>query len=339
MTSRELEIFHAVMSSRSLTEAAASLGVSQPALSKALKRLEDKLRMPLFRRIKGRLHPTTEAESLFPESARLMGEIARLSNTAAELRDGESGLLRVAASSSLGISVVPAAVAAFMRAFPRVKVVSHFVRASAGAQLVARNHVDLALCLSPVSNPGTVTQSLGTVPMVCALHPDDPLAGREVIRPRDLAAARLISFGSGTYFGQLLDDAFAREGSERRIAVELATAIQAPALVLQGAGVALVDGYMEEAGFPGLAWRPFAPQVLLPVNIVTSTTRPASRLANRFVAQVNAALQAQGAGAHQVGTHPAGTHPPGTHSAGAEAIRPPRAPAGPGTGTSSRARA
>jgi DNA-binding transcriptional LysR family regulator len=288
MTSRELEIFHAVMSSRSLTEAAASLGVSQPALSKALKRLEDKLRMPLFRRIKGRLHPTLEAESLFPESARLMQDIARLSTSAAELRDGESGLLRVAASSSLGVSIVPVAVAAFARALPKVKVVSHFVPASAAAQLVAGNHVDLALCLSPIVTPGTVLHSLATVPIVCALP-------------------------SG-HFGQLLDDAFAAEGVERRLAIELATAIQAPALVLRGAGVALVDSYMEGAGFPGLAWRPFAPEVLLPVNVVSSTVRPTSRLANRFLQHLLAALRA-----HRVTPAPV--------------------PAGPATGTSCRARA
>ena len=314
MTSRELEIFHAVMSSRSLTEAAASLGVSQPALSKALKRLEDKLRMPLFRRIKGRLHPTLEAESLFPESARLMQDIARLSTTAAEMRDGESGLLRVAASSSIGIVIVPQAVASFAQVLPKVKVVSHFVPASAAAQLVAGNHVDVGLCLSPVVTPGTVLHSLATVPIACALPPGHPLAARSVVRPRDLRGERLISFSSSTYFGQLLDEAFATDGAERRVMIELATAIQAPALVLRGAGVALVDSYMEGAGFPGLVWRPFAPQVMLPVNVVTSTLRPTSRLANRFLQHVADALRA-----HR--------------------ITPASAPAGPATGTSSRARA
>lgn len=312
MTSRELEIFHAIMSSRSLTEAAASLGISQPALSKALKRLEDRLRMPLFRRIKGRLHPTLEAENLFPESARLMQEIARFGRSASELRDGEAGLLRIAASASLGISVVPMAVAEFARAFPKVKIVSHFVPATMAAELVVGNHVDVGLCLSPVSNPGSVTQSLATVPMVCAIHPDHPLADSPAIRPRDLMGEKLISFSSGTYFGKLLDDAFAKDGMERHIAIELITAIQAPALVLQGAGVALVDRYMEGGGFPGIVWRPFVPRVLLPVNVITSTMRPTSRLANRFLECLSAALEAQ-------------------------RVRQAGGPAHPGTGTSSRA--
>ena len=292
MTSRELEIFYAVMSSRSLTEAAASLGVSQPALSKALKRLEDRLRMPLFRRIKGRLYPTIEAEGLFPESARLVQEIARLGRTAMELRDGEAGLLRVAASASLGISIVPGAVAAFSQMFPAVKIVSHFVPASTAAELVVGNHVDIAMCLSPVSTPGCVTQSLTMVPMICALHPDHPLAEKSAIGPRDLKGVTLISFGSNTYLGQSLDEAFEREGLERRIGIELMSAAQAPSLVRSGAGVALVDGYMPLAGFDRICWRPFLPQVLLPVNIITSAKRPSSRITQRFMEKLAAVVAA-----------------------------------------------
>ncbi|HEY8613983.1 MAG TPA: LysR family transcriptional regulator [Roseomonas sp.] len=312
MTSRELEIFHAVMSSRSLTEAAISLGISQPALSKALKRLEDRLHMQLFRRVKGRLRPTLEAESLFPESARLIREIARLGRTAAELRGGESGLLRVAASASLGMSVIPRIVAEFARAFPKVKIVSHVVPAATCAELVVGNHVDVGFCLSPISNPGSVSQTVASVPLACALHREDPLARKDVITPRDLSEARVISFGSNTYFGQLLDDAFACDGLERPLSIELITSIQAPALVQSGAGIAIVDRYMEGATLAGIVWRPLLPLVMLPVNVITSTMRPTSRLTSRFVESFIAAV-------------------------GAGDVKPPHAPARRGTGTNSRA--
>ena len=294
MTSRELEIFHAVMSSRSLTEAAASLHISQPALSKAVKRLEDRLRLPLFRRVNGRLRPTPEADCLYPEAARLLREIGSLSRTAMEMRGGEVGLLRVAASASLGLSVVPAAIAAFAAAFPKVKVVSHFLPASSIAQSVMDNHIDIGMTLSPVDLPGTASQSLASVRMVCAVRPDDPLAAKAVIRPRDLAGARLISFGSDSFFGRLLDECFDGEGVERRIAVDLVTAVQAVPLVLRGAGVAVLDSYMQRAGFSGIAWRPFVPEILLPVNLITATMRPTSRLANRFAGYVTEAVREWG---------------------------------------------
>ena len=295
MTSRELEIFHAVMSCRSLTEAAASLHISQPALSKAVKRLEDRLRLPLFRRVSGRLRPTPEAESLYPEAARLLREIGSLGRTAMEMRGGEVGLLRVAASASLGLSVVPEAITAFAAEFPKVKVVSHFLPASGIAELIVDNHIDVGMTLSPVELPGTSSQSLATAPMVCAVREDDPLAAKSVLRPRDLATSRLISFGSDSYFGRLLDECFDRDGVERRIGIELVTAVQAVPLVLCGAGLAVVDGYMQRAGFSGVAWRPFAPEIRVPVSVVTATKRPTSRLANRFIAHLAAAVEASAA--------------------------------------------
>ena len=192
MTSRELEIFHAIMCSRSLTEAAYSLHISQPAMSKAIKRLEDKLRLPLFRRVKGRLRPTQEAESLFPEAARLMREINGLSRTATELRDGETGLVRVAASSSLGLSIVPTAIATFAAAYPRVKIVSHFLGAVGIANLILGNNIDVGMTLSPITAPGTASQSVSTIPMVCAMHETHPLAASSAVRPRDLDGVPLI---------------------------------------------------------------------------------------------------------------------------------------------------
>lgn len=292
MTSRELEIFHAIMCSRSLTEAASSLHISQPAMSKAIKRLEDKLRLPLFRRVKGRLRPTQEAESLFPEAGRLMREINGLSRTATELRDGEAGLVRVAASSSLGLSIVPTAIATFATAYPRVKIVSHFTGAVGIANLILGGNIDVGMTLSPITAPGTASQSVATIPIVCAMHETHKLAAKSTIRPRDLDGMPLISFGSDTLFGQLLDEAFARDGRERRVSIELIIGVQAVPLVHRNAGVALVDGYMQSAGFAGIAWRPFEPEVNLPVSVITSTMRPTSRLAHRLIDHFIAAIQA-----------------------------------------------
>ena len=70
------------------------------------------------------------------------------------------------------------------------------------------------------------------------------------VRPRDLDGVPLISFGSDTLFGQLLDEAFARDGRERRVSIELIIGVQAAPLVHRNAGVALVDGYMRSAGLP-----------------------------------------------------------------------------------------
>lgn len=76
---RHIEIFHAVMTTQNLTEAADLLKTSQPTVSRELSRLEQLLSFKLFDRIKGRLQPTTEGLRFLKRySALIMDLIALL---------------------------------------------------------------------------------------------------------------------------------------------------------------------------------------------------------------------------------------------------------------------
>lgn len=67
MNFRQVEVFKAIMTAGSVTDAARLLHVSVPAVSQVLSHTESQLGFPLFERIKGRLHPTTEAHRLYSE--------------------------------------------------------------------------------------------------------------------------------------------------------------------------------------------------------------------------------------------------------------------------------
>lgn len=67
---RHIEIFHAVMTAGSLTEAAQLLHTSQPTVSRELARFEKVIGLKLFERIRGRLHPTVQGLRLFEEVQR-----------------------------------------------------------------------------------------------------------------------------------------------------------------------------------------------------------------------------------------------------------------------------
>ena len=71
MLLREIEVFRSVMSVGSASKAAALLGVTQPAISQSLRRLEEAAGFPLFRRLRGRLQPTPEAQALLVEVERV----------------------------------------------------------------------------------------------------------------------------------------------------------------------------------------------------------------------------------------------------------------------------
>src|SRR6185437_4274718 len=87
MRLRHIEIFEAIRRSGSLTEAAATLHITQPAASKLLANAEMQLGFKLFERVKGRLVATREAEILTPEIARLSQDLNGVRKLAASLRE------------------------------------------------------------------------------------------------------------------------------------------------------------------------------------------------------------------------------------------------------------
>ncbi|MEM7059862.1 MAG: LysR substrate-binding domain-containing protein [Pseudomonadota bacterium] len=97
MNISQLAAFHAVMTSSTLTDAANRLGRTQPAVSAAVKSLEDQLGLKLFERRGRNLVPVPEAEYLSAEAASILAQIARIRQTMRGLGAGEYGKLNVAA--------------------------------------------------------------------------------------------------------------------------------------------------------------------------------------------------------------------------------------------------
>ncbi len=84
---RHIEIFHAVMTAGSLTEAAHLLHTSQPTVSRELARFEKVIGLKLFERIRGRLHPTVQGLRLFEEVQRSRYGLDRIVSAAESLRE------------------------------------------------------------------------------------------------------------------------------------------------------------------------------------------------------------------------------------------------------------
>ena len=91
MNLRHMEVFHAIMRTGSVTGAARSLNVTQPAVSAVLKHCESQLKMKLFTRVSGRLQPTAEARAIFPEIAAIFGRVEAVKSLTQDLVGGRLG--------------------------------------------------------------------------------------------------------------------------------------------------------------------------------------------------------------------------------------------------------
>ncbi|HZG32268.1 MAG TPA: LysR family transcriptional regulator, partial [Sphingopyxis sp.] len=110
MKLRQIEIFHAVYVTGSVSAAARLLNISQPSVTKILRYAESSLGLSLFERTKGRLVPTEDAHELFVEVEEVQKRVEQLRRASRNLRFGQGRTLRVSVLPSLGLGAIPEAV-------------------------------------------------------------------------------------------------------------------------------------------------------------------------------------------------------------------------------------
>jgi DNA-binding transcriptional LysR family regulator len=277
MRARQIEVFRMVMRCGTLTSAAEALNVSQPALSQILLHTEDELGFKLFLRVKGRLIPTPEAEELYPEVERLFGDLEGLRRRAGDLRQGKSGVVRLAASAPPSLSLVPEALRHFRAAHPDIRILSYVVPAEIVMGMLDSGQAGLGIAMNDQPIPLIDTEIIGHTKVVCVLPAGHRLANGIAVNAGDLDGETLISYRADSLPGQLLRTALGREGLSFQPDMEIDVSIIALAFVQQGLGIALVDGLLPWHSFPGLVTRPFLPNVALPLCLLTSSRRPLSR--------------------------------------------------------------
>ncbi len=114
MNLRQLQAFKAVMNEGTLTQAADIMAVTQPAVSSLIANLEQSVGFPLFKRHKGRIHPTPEAEHFYEGVEKVLSAVEKATRSALEIRDLELGYLRIASMPGLSLVFLPRVVARFV---------------------------------------------------------------------------------------------------------------------------------------------------------------------------------------------------------------------------------
>lgn len=314
MDLRHLEVFDAVMRTGTTVGAAQLLCASQPSVSNTIRNLEDMLGFDLFNRVNGRLIPTEEARMLFKEAQNVFAAFAATRRMLEDIQGNRSGSLTIAATPTVGNTVLPKAVAEFVRPRPNIKVTIEIEHLDNVLQMVDRGAADLGLAVNASALPTIVIEPMAALPMVCILPSQHPLAALQSITPADIGDYPLISFSRETVLGRSVDHAFQHEGAGRSITIEVRYCETARRLVQKGAGIAIVDPFamMGEPATADVVVRPFVPEIEARACVIRSKLRRPSRLAQQFLTtlgnQFDAMQRASRSGAGKPGhTHAAGS--------------------------------
>jgi DNA-binding transcriptional LysR family regulator len=240
VSSRQLRAVTALASHRSFVEAAAFLGVSQPALSRALQRLERSLGTPLFRRSTRVVSLTPAGRDFLPTAERLLSDLDRHLGHMREVADQRRGYVVVASLMSLAYHVLPTATAAYRRRFPGIDL---YLREGVQDAIVAdvrRSVADIGIGnVGGVSDP-VVAEPLGEELCVVVLPRRHALARRRALSIADLRDESLISMPPESGLRRLVDSAALSAGVHLHHAITLHQFGTLFSFVRSGLGVAIV---------------------------------------------------------------------------------------------------
>lgn len=293
ITLRHIEVFRAIMTTGSMTGAAAMLHTSQPTISRELARLEYLTQLTLFERAAGRLRPTAQALQLFEEVQRAYFGLERIVSAAASLRQFEQGQLSIACLPVFSQSLLPYACRQFLGQFPQVSVSITPQESPLLEEWLSAQRHDLGLTEVAYAPPGTVLSALMSVDEVCVLPDGHRLAAQQALAPQDFAGLPFISLSAVDTYRQQIDEVFRQAGVQRRMVLDTPSAASVCAMVREGVGLAIVNPLtaLDFAG-QGVQIRRFTVSLPFTVNIVRPLHRPQSQLVELF----EKALQEQAAG-------------------------------------------
>lgn len=195
-----LTVFQAVARRLSFSQAADDLHLSQPAVSKHIRQLEIELGVELFRRAANRVELTDAGRILADYAGRMATLSEEVRRVLGELAGLKRGYLRLAASSTPGLYLLPEIVARFGRRYPGIEVSLWLGNSGAVAQQVLQGAADLGFVGARPELPGLQARPFAEDQIVLATSAGHRLSKTAVFDRELLAGETLIlrEVGSGT---------------------------------------------------------------------------------------------------------------------------------------------
>lgn len=241
MTLEELRWFVAVAEREHVTAAAAELHVSQPALSRALARVQAHVGVPLFDRQGRNLRLNRYGRLYLERARRALAELdAGDAELAAATGAGGGGTVQLAFLHTLGTWLVPALLRGFGAAHPDVTLRLDQGSAQEMTELLRSGDVDAILTSPRPDDPAVGWHPLATEPLRLAVPPGHRLAERKRVRLADVAAEPFVAMKPEYGLRGATDALCAAAGFTPRVAFEGDDISTLRGLVAAGLGVALL---------------------------------------------------------------------------------------------------
>src|SRR5574341_536881 len=241
MDFQRLAVFRAVARHLSFSRAADELHLSQPAVAKHIQQLEAELGMRLFHRLGKRVELTDAGRVVADYAQRVSVLTEEVRRVLGELEGLQRGYLRLGASTTPGLYLLPTVLARFRKQYPKVEITLTITNSADVTRRVLAGEVDLGFVGMPTQAPGLQVRPFADDEIVLIVPPGHPLTRQRLLAPDLLKTETLIMREAGSGTRQVTEAHLAQLGMAPGQVLELSGCEAVKRAVGAGLGVAFTS--------------------------------------------------------------------------------------------------
>jgi DNA-binding transcriptional LysR family regulator len=241
MNLNQLKIFYFAAKSGNLSVAAEELFITQPAVTKGIQRLQEFYELKFIDYVGKKLVLTDAGEVLFKIAEKIFDMETHAEESIRDFQQRKRGHIRILSSESFGDYYLPEVIIPFCKAFPLVRVSMNILPTELVVENTASLKCDIGFISYPVEREKLVVREILEDELIIITPRRHPLAGRHMLRARDLEGQPLIMHEEQSAPRRAIDDFVQRHGISIRIPMELSSNRAIKRAVEHGIGIALIS--------------------------------------------------------------------------------------------------
>lgn len=260
---KHLATFVAVAEELNFHRAAERLGIAQPAVSRIVQELEERLGVKLLERTTRKVMLTATGRYMLEEAREILGRIDVAESTARLLASGTKAILRIGYTTITGHSLVPKIVREFHLENPDVRLELTYLTSPVQRDRILQEEIEFGFIEGSFQSSEIESRAVARHTLVALLQPTHPLAAKESLSVSDLAGEAMVLGTNAEWptFRRILVDVFQNHGQVLSVGQEASSLTGILGLVTAGVGITVFCGMPSFCG----------PQVLVPRPIRTDT--------------------------------------------------------------------
>lgn len=254
---KHLAAFVAVGDELNFHRAAEKLGIAQPAVSRMIGELEQRLGVKLMERTTRRVTLTESGAYLREEARAILRRVELSEQTAKSFASGTRAILRITYMNLAGHALVPDIVSAFRREHPDIRCEMTYLTSPLQRDGILKGEIDAGFIVGPFISAEIDSRPVARHPLMALLPPDHPLARKAALSVHDLADEALVLGTTDEWptLRQIITNVFQAEGRTPLVSQEASSLTGILGLVTAGVGPTIFCGVPRFCAEPAIVAR------------------------------------------------------------------------------------